>query len=297
MKERKIKLCGMEEAARYVENGMRIATGGFSVYQKPMAFVHELIRQKKKNLTLVGSTHSIDADMLIGAGCLSKIETSYVGLEKFGLAKNFRRAYEGGEIEVVHYSEMMAWDRFLAERERMPFYTVDFLGGSDILNKNPEIKPFRCPMTGRQMYAVPAANVDVAIVHVHAADQYGNALIQGRHMMPQSMNAAITRGCETVIVTAEKIISNEEIRAQAENTIVPAFKTTCVVHAPFGSHPTPTLLASRTDEGFFRYYADISGTKETFQRFLDRYIYGTKSFSEYLQFIGKEKLEELKRGI
>ena len=295
--ERKRKLCSMEEAASYVKDGMRIATGGFSVYQKPMAFVHELIRQRKKNLTLVGATHCMDADMLIGAGCLSKIETSYVGMEKFGLAKNFRRAYQDGEIEVVHYSEMMAWDRFLAERERMPFYTVDFLGGSDILNKNPEIKPFKCPITGRQLYAVPAANVDVAVIHVHAADQYGNALIQRRHMMPQSMNAAITRGCGTVIVTAEEIVSNEEIRAQAENTIVPAFKTTCVVHVPFGSHPTPTLLASRTDEDFFRYYAQISSTKEMFQEFLDKYIYGTKDFAGYLQLIGEDRLEELRRGI
>lgn len=150
--ERTEKLCSLEQAVSLINDGDRIAFGGFAVYQKPMAAVQQIIRAGKKDLTIVGCVHSIEADMLIGAGCVSTIETSYVGLEKYGLAANYRRALQEGRIRVVYYPEMLAWDRFRADREGMPFWPVYFLGGNDVARDNPDIKSFTCPITGKQAW-------------------------------------------------------------------------------------------------------------------------------------------------
>ena len=293
MSERKIKLCSLREAVDSIPDGARIGFGGFAVYQKPMAVVHEMIRAGKKDLTIVGAVNSIEADMLIGAGCVSRIETSYVGLEKFGLAMNYRRQVQAGKLKVVHYPEMLAWDRFRANREALEFWPVSFLGGSDIVNKNPEIKTFANPMTGKTMYAVPAANIDVAIIHAYASDVYGNVRLQDRHLLPQSMDVAISRSCRHIIVTVEKLVSTEEIKKTPHLTAIPAFRTTHLAEVPSGSHPTPVLQVNRTDEDFFRQYVEMSATEESFKRFLDKYIYGTKDFAEYLDLVGRDHILSL----
>lgn len=298
MSQRTEKLCDMGKAVNLIEDGMRIGLGGFVLYQKPMAIVHELIRAGKKNLTLVGSTHSIDADMLIGAGCLSKIETSYVGLEKFGLARNFRREMESGRLETIYYPELIAIDRFRANREGLDFWPVNSLGGNDVVNKNPDIIPFECPITAKPLWAVPAANIDVGIIHAYAADKYGNVQIQERHTLPQSLNTTIAFACKTLIVTAEKIVDSSDIRKKPHLTVIPSFKTTCVVHVENGSHPTPTLSETRMDEKFITEYVEATKTRESFKKFLQKYIYDTKDFKEYLDLVGKEQIEAIKeRGL
>ena len=296
MNQREEKLCTIEQAVKLIGDGMRIGFGGFVLYQKPMAIVQELIRSGKKNLTLVGSTHALDADMLIGAGCLSKIETSYVGLEKFGLAKNFRRAMENGRLKTVYYPELMAVDRFRANREGLDFWPVNSLGGSDIVKHNPDIVPFECPITGRPLWAIPAANIDVGIIHAHAADKYGNVQIQERHTLPQSTNTTIAFSSKTLIVTAEKIVDTSEIRENPHLTVIPSYKTTCVVHVPNGSHPTPTLSVTKMDDEFIKKYVEASKTEETFHRFLDQYIFSTKNFEEYLNLVGMQQIESIKEG-
>ena len=288
MGERTSKLCTLEEAVLHVQDGMRIAIGGFAVYQKPMAMVQELIRAKKRNLTLVGACNSIDADMLIGAGCLSRIETSYVGLEKFGLAMNYRRAVQNGDIKVVHYPEVLSWDRFRADREGFPYWPVYFLSGSDIVKYNPEIIPYTCPVTGKPVHALPAAKTDVVIIHAYAADQYGNVQIQDRYLIPQSQDILMARAAKKLIVTAEKIIDTEELYKNPQRTVIASFSTTCVVHVPCGSHPTPTLSVTTTDEKHFHLYADASKTPESFKEYLDKYIYGVKDFASYLKLTGTD---------
>ena len=122
MAERTSKLCTLSELVSRIPDGSRVAFGGFAVYQKPMAAVRELIRQGKKHLTIVGTVHSLDVDMLVGAGCVDCVETSYVGLERYGLAPNFRRAVQDGRIKLVSYPEMLAWERLRADREGWPFW-------------------------------------------------------------------------------------------------------------------------------------------------------------------------------
>ena len=164
MAERTSKLCTLSELVSRIPDGSRVAFGGFAVYQKPMAAVRELIRQGKKHLTIVGTVHSLDVDMLVGAGCVDCVETSYVGLERYGLAPNFRRAVQDGRIKLVSYPEMLAWDRFRADREGWPFWPCYSLGGNDVILNNPDIKEYTCPVTGRRAWALPAAKPDVVVI-------------------------------------------------------------------------------------------------------------------------------------
>lgn len=292
---RQDKTCTMEKAAALIKDGARIAFGGFAIYQRPMAFVHELIRQKKKNLTVVGAVNAIEVDMLAGAGCLSGIETSYVGLEKFGLARNFRRKVESGETKVVEYPELLSWDRFKADQEGLPFWTADYLGGSDIVNRNPAIKPFSCPITGKLLWAVPAAKADVVVVHAFAGDKYGNIQIPERHMLPQSIDITLTRGCDTVIVTVEKILDTEVITSKPHLNYIAAFRPACVVEAPYGAHPTAVLGCYHTDRPAFEEYVEAAQAPEKFHDYLEKYVLGTKNHQEYLEKVGRERLQEIRQ--
>lgn len=297
LKQRKEKIYDINEAMNLITDGMRIAFGGFVLYQKPMAAIHELIRLKRKNLTVVGPANSIDVDMLVGSGSLSQVETSYVGLEKFGLARNYRRAMESGNLKTIFYPELIAWDRFRASREGLAFWPVNSLGGSDIANQNPEIKSFSCPITGNKLWAVPAANLDVGIIHAPAADKYGNVQIQEKHMLPQGFNVALARACKTLIVTVEKIIDNDEILENPQLTIIPSFKTTCVVHVPNGSHPTPTLYHTKMDEKFLEDYTKTTTNDKDFKEFLNTYIYDTNNFANYLNVIGNNQIDSLRERV
>lgn len=295
MAQRASKLCTLDEAAALVPDGARVAFGGFAVYQKPMAMVHALVRAGVRDLTVVGVAGSLEVDLLAGAGCLKRVETSYVGLERHGLAPNYRRAVQAGAVRAVHYPEMVSWDRFRADAEGLAFWPVSYLGGSDIVRKNPDIKPFPDPVTGGTLYAVPAASPDWAIVHACAADRYGNVLMQPRHLLPQSLDVAISRSTRNLIVTVERVVPAGEVMARAHLVQIPAFRTRAVVHAPHGSHPTPTLGATRADAAFFARYVRGAADAGSFAAFLDRYVLGTGGHEGYLDRVGRERLRALVR--
>lgn len=291
---RRSKVTSLQEAAALVKDGQRLTLGGFAIYQRPMAFARELIRQGRRDLTIVGVVNAIEADMLIGAGCVSRIETSYVGLEKFGLARNFRRAAEAGEIEAVDYPELIAWDRFRASQEGLPFWPCTFLGGSGIVEYNKEIVPFDCPVSGRKMWAVPPAAPDVVVVHAVMADEYGNVAFHNRKMLPQTVDITHTRSCDTVIVTVEKIVSGKEMGRRPDLVEIPAFRTTHLVETPFGAHPTSLLGIYNCDEDAFRDYAAASATSESFASYLARTVHTTGGHSGYLKELGVERLIALR---
>lgn len=284
------KLISLEEAAARVPDGARVAFGGFAVYQKPMAFVRELIRQGRRNLTVVGSANSYDVDLLAAAGALSVVETSYVGLEKFGLARNFRRAAEAGTLSVVDYPEMVSWDRFRASQENLPFWPIPFLGGNDVVTYNDAIKPFACPMTGRPMHAVPAADPDVVVIHAIAADERGNVVLPARRLLPQSGDVLMARSCDNVIVTAEKIVPPAFIKRHARLVEIPSYRTKAVIEVPYGAHPTPVLGRYGADEEHYAAYAEAAQDAASFERYLDRFVRGPQDHHAYLELIGTRRL-------
>ncbi len=292
--QRTSKLESLEIAATVVKDGDRIAFGGFAIYQRPMAFVRELIRQNRRDLTVVGVVNSIEADLLIGAGAVARIETSYVGLEKFGLARNFRRAVEAGALDAVDYPELIAWDRFRASQEGLPFWPCTFLGGSGVVKYNPDIVAFDCPVTATRLWAVPPAAPDVVVVHAAIGDEYGNIAFHNRKMLPQSVDITHTRACDTVIVTVEKIVSQKEMMRHPHLVEIPAFRTTHVVEAPFGAHPSSLLGIYECDEAAFEDYATASSSRETFSQYLDATVYGLESHEAYLEYLGLKRLLSLR---
>ncbi|WP_337182379.1 CoA-transferase [Shinella sp.] len=288
------KLQSLEEAAARVPDGTRLAFGGFAVYQKPMGFVRELVRQGRRNLTVVGSAQSYDVDLLAAGGCLSCVETSYVGLEKHGLARHYRRAVERGEVKVVDYPEMVSWDRFRASQEGLAFWPVPFLGGSDIVRYNPAIKPFACPMTGHPMHAVPAADVDVVVIHALAADERGNVVFPARRLLPQSNDVLMGRSCDTVIVTVEKLVSNAFIRKHSRLVELPSYKVSSVVELPYGAHPTPALGAYHADEKHYGEYVAASESAEATAAYLKKFVHLDGGNDAYLEAVGAAQLARLK---
>ncbi len=289
----KSKLISLDEAVARVPDGARVALGGFAVYQKPMAFVRALARAKRSDLTIVGTANSYDVDLLAGAGCLRSVETSYVGLEKHGLARNFRRAVESGQLEVVDYPEMASWDRFRASQEGLAFWPVSFLGGNDVLKYNERIRPFACPITGRPMQALPAADPDVVVIHAIAADEQGNVVFPAHRLLPQNGDVLMGRACDNVIVTVEKIVSKAFIRRHARITELPAYRTQAIVEVPWGAHPTPTLSRYLADETHMGEYAEATASAEQFDEYLRRYVREPCDHFEYLDRIGAERLARL----
>jgi glutaconate CoA-transferase subunit A len=283
----------LAEAAALVPDGARLALGGFAVYQKPMGFVRELVRRKRRGLTIVGTANSIDIDLLAGAGCLASVETSYVGLEKHGLAPNFRRAVESQRLAVVDYPEMASWDRFRASEEGLAFWPVKFLGGNDVLTHNPAIRPFPCPITGRPMQAMPAADPDVVVIHAVAADEQGNVVIPARRLLPQSGDVLMARSCDTVIVTVERIVPKSFIRRHARLVEIPSYRTKAVVELPWGAHPTPVLGRYLADDDHIAAYAAASRTEAGFAAWLDAHVHGVADETGYLERIGVARLAAL----
>jgi glutaconate CoA-transferase subunit A len=289
----KSKVVSLAEAAALVPDGCRLALGGFAVYQKPMAFVRELVRQRRRNLTIVGTANANDVDMLAGAGCLARVETSYVGLEKHGLARNFRRMVESGRLEVVDYPEMASWDRFRASQEGLAFWPVHFLGGNDVLTHNRDILQLSCPVTGKPMQALPAANADVVVIHAIAADEQGNVVLPARRLLPQSGDVLLARSCDTVVITVEKIVSKAFIKRHARLVEIPSYRTAAVVEVPWGAHPTPALGRYFADDPHLETYVEASSSPDTFAAYLDRYVFGPADHYAYLDMIGSKQLSAL----
>lgn len=280
----------LSEAAALVPDGARIALGGFAIYQHPMALVHELVRQGRRSLEVVGVANGNDVDLLAGAGCLRRIETSYVGLEKFGLARNFRRRVERGELEVVDYPELLSWDRFRASQENFTFWPASFLGGNDIARLNPAIKEFACPLTGRKLFAVPPADPEIVILHAIVGDEYGNVLVPTRRLIPQSHDITLSRSCDKLIVTVERMVDTAFIKRHSHLCEIPAFRTTAIVEAPHGAHPCSVLGRTLLDDEHFREYAEASSTEDGFKAYLDRYVTGVRDHAGYLERIGTSRL-------
>lgn len=284
--QRTSKVIDLKTAVAAIDDGARIALGGFAIYQHPMGFVHELIRQEKRDLTVVGVVNGPELDLLIAGGCVKRVETSYVGLEKYGLARNFRRAVEAGRVEVVDYPELLSWDRFHASQENHTFLQASFLGGTDIVARNPDIKPFDCPLTGRKLWAVPPADPEVVVIHALLADRFGNVLVPVRRLTPQSLDITLARSCGRVIVTAERLVDNQTIRRHAHLNEIPSYRVSAVVELPWGAHPCPVLGFSRADDAHFKAYVAASETEDGTADYLANYVFGVSNHSEYLEKIG-----------
>jgi glutaconate CoA-transferase subunit A len=285
------KLMSLSEAIkRYVPDGAEAVMGTSLETMIPFAAGHEIIRQRKKNLTLTGPISDILFDQIIGAGCVRKTRAAWIGNVITGSSYNFRRAAENGEIETEDHSNLTISIALKAGAMGVPFMPAFTALGSDLYKSNRSLKKITCPFTGVTLTAVSAVCPDVAVIHVQRSDEYGNAHLWG--------NLGITReaclASRHVVITAEEIVSPEIIESDPNRVVTPGFRVSAVVHFPWGAHPSPVPgYYNRDHEAFIR-YRNSSNTPEKFKNWQKRWVDDVKNSADYLMLLGKERMTKLK---
>jgi glutaconate CoA-transferase, subunit A len=287
------KICSLHDAiTRDVENDMSIAMGCGLESLIPFAASHEIIRQRKTDLTLICPISDMQFDQLIGAGCVKKLIAAWVGNVAAGLGHNYRRAAETGiprPIEIEEHSNFTIGLGLQAAASGLPFLPTKTVKGSDFA-KGEQFQRVGCPFTGEELLAVRAIRPDVAILHVQRADKEGNAHLWG--------NFGVTReaalAAKKVILTCEEIVDHQVILSDPNRTVIPGFVVTSVVHEPLGSHPSPTQGYSRRDDDFYFEYHKATRTKEGFEQWLQKYVLAVKDHRAFLNLLGSERIVKLK---
>jgi glutaconate CoA-transferase, subunit A len=265
-------LTGLKVAAALVKNGDVLTTGGATFHRAPMEFLREVIRQGRKNLVLVDREPAIDFDLLIGAGCVAKVRAGLLAFELLGFAPNFRKKSESGEIVTKEGACQPIIAGFRAAAMGIPSLTVRGMLGSDLLEISEILgsqQQVVDPFTGEKLIAVRAIEPDVAVIHAHAADEYGNVRIEG----PLYEDVIKAKAAKTVIVTAEEIIANEDFRRRPDATRIPHFLVDAVVHAPNGAYPCSCFNRYDADYEHIREYI-AAVNNDRFAAYLDQYVHG-----------------------
>ena len=278
----------MDEAIRrFVHDGDVIVIEGFT-HLICFAAAHEIIRQRRRDLTLCRLTPDLIYDQLIGAGCARKLVFSWAGNPGAGPLYALRRAVEHGipnSIELEEYSHFGMVARLTAGAAKLPFYPLRNYTGSDLPRVNPLIKTITCPFTGEELAAVPALNPDTAIIHAQRADENGNAQIWG--LIGVQKEAAFAS--RNTIVVAEEIVSESVIRSDPNRTLIPGMIVSAVVHEPFGCHPSFAQGFYDRDNDFYVRWREISQNEALFNRYLEEWVYGVRDRGEYVRRMGAEK--------
>jgi glutaconate CoA-transferase subunit A len=281
-----------ESVALDIEDGMSIAMGCALESLIPFAASHEIIRQHKKTLTLIGPISDMQFDQLIGAGCVRKIVASWVGNVAAGLGHNYRRAAEAGiphPIEIEEHSNFTIGLGLQAAAMGVPFLPTRTIIGSD-LAEGEQFQAMRCPFTGEKLIAVRAIRPDVAILHVQRADRQGNAHVWGNlGVMREAAMAA-----KKVILTCEEIVDHDVILSDPNRTVIPGFVVSSVVHQPFGGFPSPTQGYARRDDDFYFEYHRATRTREGFRHWLEEWVLGVNDHREFLDHLSAARLDGLK---
>ncbi|HHV72884.1 MAG TPA: CoA transferase subunit A [Clostridia bacterium] len=282
-----------EAISTFVKEGCSIIFSGMGGAQC-VAQTYEIIRQGVKNLTLIGDSPCECGDMLIGAGLVKRAEIAWCSYAVAGLGNNFRRAIEEGiphPIELEEYSNYTIGLRLLAGALNIPFMPTKSLLGSDLPVYNKMIKEMEDPYSGERVALVPAANPDVAIVHVSRADQKGNAQIEGFSSNAENM----ARAAKHTIITCEEIVSTEEIMRYPNLTIIPQYAVDAVVELPYACHPWNFPYAYAYDITFHAMQLEAFKTREGFLKWLDEWCFAFDSWEGYLEKVGYGRLDKLRR--
>jgi acyl CoA:acetate/3-ketoacid CoA transferase alpha subunit len=280
-----------EAISRFVTDGCYIGTELYGTVRCPMSLVREVVRQGKKDLRVAGQGVT-ELDLWLGAGLVKTLDITYIGLEVYGTSRALRREVESGRVEkVVEWSNGGITWRFKATSMGVPFIPIRAMLGTDTL-KYSAAKVVDCPFTGQKVCLIPALILDVGLIHVHRADKYGNAQIEGISGFAFEMSRAAKR----LIISAEEIVDSEEIRCYPDRTMIPYYLVDAVVEAPFGSHPGEMVYAYERDEEQLREWVEASRTEEGTQAYLDKYVHGVADHQAYLDRVGRERLEMLRKA-
>jgi glutaconate CoA-transferase subunit A len=286
------KLLTLSEAVtRYVQDGDLVYAAGFT-HLIPFAAGHEIIRQRRRDLTLARATPDLIYDQVVAAGCARKIIFSYMGNPGVGSLRICRAELEAGRLDWEEYSHFSMISRLQAGATGLPFMPMNPTAASDLERANPAYRTVVDPYSGRDVVVVPALNPDVAIVHVQRTDAQGNAHIWG--IIGEQKEAAFA--AQRVILTAEEIVDEAVIRSDPNRTLIPGFIVDAVCHVPYCAHPSYTQGYYDRDNAFYLEWDRISQSKEAVQSYLDEWVYGVKDRQEYMEKLGAEVRERLKVG-
>jgi len=278
------KILNIEDATTLVPDGSTLALGGLSMNSSPMAFVRELIRQGKKDLTLVAIVNGMAIDWLVAAGCVRRVISGLISFEGMGLAPNFRRAVESGTVTLEEYSEYLLIARLRAAATNLPFIPTKAGLGTDIIGLHPETTRLETdPVTGEAYVACTPLPVDVAVVHAHAADVPGNVRVDPKLLW---MDNEIVNAAAKTIVTVESIVPHSSFVAEPHRTTWPRFITDAVIEVPWGAYPTSCFPKYGHDKAFFSAYSKAARNPESFQAFWNDRLVGPDTHDAFLQVNG-----------
>jgi glutaconate CoA-transferase subunit A len=280
-----------EAVARFIQDGQYIAMGGFGSVRIPTAALHEIVRQRRRGLGFSGHSSTHDFQILAAGGCVDRCDISYVvGLEMRGLSPNARRYVESGAVRTAEWSNAgLAW-RYKAAAMGVPFLPARVMLGTDT-ERYSAAKKIICPYTGQPYLAIPALFPDVGIIHVHQADVYGNATIEGISIV----DLDLARACCQLILTTERLVSTDVFRADPARTSIPFWLVDAVCVVPGGSYPGEMPFEYTSDEAHLAEWVEAERDPQTFAAFLDRIIYKPRNFEEYLALVcGEARMNALR---
>jgi glutaconate CoA-transferase, subunit A len=293
-RSRRDKRMTAKDAARLVRDGDHVAIGGCLYSRTPLVTLREILRARRADLTLSRNLMCYEGELFLVAGATRTLVTSWIGIGlPWGLSRITREFVEGGQARFEEWSHLALGLRYKAAAMGVPFLPTLSMLGSDLLSRA-GARTMTCPFTGETLCLVPALFPDVSVIHVHRADSFGNAQIDGYPHMDADLAAAAT----TVIVSAEEIVSTDEIQQTADRTVIPFFTVDAVVEAPFGAYPHECYGRYDADLDHIGAYARgaVAGGAGAVSAYLDEYVYGPETFDAYLERFGAERLRRQQRA-
>lgn len=287
------KLTTLAQAVQKVQDGDHIAIGGCLFSRSPLAALMEVLRQRRRGLTLSRNLMCYEGELFMAAGAVDALMTSWFDIAlPWGLSLKLREEVEGGRVRFEEWSHLGLGLRYRAGAMGVPFLPTLTMLGSDLMRVT-DTRTMQCPFTGETLCLVPGLFPEVALIHVHRADRFGNCQIDGY----PHMDVDIAKAAATVIVTAEEVIDEEEVRRRPDRTVIPGLVVDAVVEVPCGSFPHECYGLYEADFVHFEAYTDAVRARGTgaVNDYLDRFVYGVRDHGAYLALFGEEALERQRR--
>lgn len=281
-----------EAVSRWIQDGDSVVMGAALEAGIPFGVGHEIIRQGKKNLTVIGPISDMLFDQMIGSGCVSKVIAAWVGNVIMGVGYNLRRAVEEGvprTIVLEDYTNFSVCLALQAGALGIPFIPTKSLLGTGMISKQQSFKEMECPYTREKLALVPALKPDVAIVQAQRADVEGNTHFWGGSGVTKEAALAARK----VIVVVEEIVSKKVIQRDPNRTLIPGFLVSAVVPEPWSAHPSPMQGYYNRDHEKYRTYHQESKEREGYLKWLERWVLNVRDRKEYLDLLGEEKKKSL----
>ncbi len=284
------KRASVEQLVERIPDGATVALGGLSMNSAPMAYVREIVRQEKRDLTVVAIVAGMSVDWLIAGGCVKKVVSGLVSFEGLGLAPMFRMGVQSGSVEVEEYSEDLLICRLRAQAWNLPFVPTKAGLGTDLIPLHEQIGTIREEVdqaTGEHYVACTRLPIDVALVHAHSADELGNVRVDPKLIW---MDNEIVNAAERTFVSVERYVDHADVVAEPHRTTYPQFMVSGVSLAEVGAYPSSCFPEYRHHTEFFQAYSAAAADPEEFARFFADRVLGPETWEDFIQSSGGDEM-------